>query len=985
MATTYGTIEGRLSVGIDVTMSPTTVTSSTASVTLTWKVYARSDSYGFNDPQTMTMSNALSATKNYTMVSDSGADVILLVGTWTQTVNTSYTATTTKTLVAAASGLFNGGTPSHSRAIIVPKRPPSVPSVPTAATVSLTSASTSLVDWNRASNADAAATIWTNVIVQRSTNGGAYSTVATLAGSASSWADSGLAVNTTYAYRVYASNASGSSATVDAGAVQTALVVPTVITPAAAATVTIPNPVLGGTMAAIAGGVLQKMEWELATNSGFTAGNKYVVESDGDLKASGATTESPSITALALTNGTWYIRGRVRTATGGIGPYSAGQSFTVNVPALTAPTTVTPAAASTVTLTRPLLGATIVADAAGRLQKAEWQLATNSGFTANVLNVIEPDADLRASGATSEYVTAPQGVSSVLATTWYVRARSVGNDGSVSAWTTGQSFTVTTVAPPAPTNPTPATGGPTVVSNTPTLGVTIAAASEGRLSKAQWDLATNTGFTTNLRTITESDADLTTAGATTEPVPFASKISQGTWYMRARQIDEYGQAGAYTATQTLIVSHPPAGVPQSPISDLMYQYTSPQPFTWLFTDSSPLDVQTAYQIIVENNSSGAVVLDTGKVVSATKSGSHVIPVGSKDVKLRWKIRLWDTDDVVGTYSSYGLFTLSDPPVVTITSPTAGAQLATGQPTFTWTNDGSTTQISRRIVVKRTSDDVVVHDSGTTSTALLSYVTPVVILENTVAYSVSITVTDQNGMSSTTTHNFTTVYQAPEVVHFVLDESMYDTRGYVNVDWSETAPDAFFVDWRLYRRPVESIDWELLQIITDPAVSYWRDWTASANIIYEYGVTQRAGRFGLVLESPTASTQSVVVEGEHYWLMNPFDESDNIRLSHVTGDSFSDEYEEDAMVVIGRGRKVNYGTRIGYSGSLTVQLRDDDFGTARSKRAHLQLLKDARTSYYMRTPFGDRFEVSLGNLSFTRVAGVGTAEFLDVTIPYSEVY
>lgn len=48
-------------------MSPSSVGSGTSSVALTWKVYARSDLYGFNDAQTMTMSNALSATKNYTM------------------------------------------------------------------------------------------------------------------------------------------------------------------------------------------------------------------------------------------------------------------------------------------------------------------------------------------------------------------------------------------------------------------------------------------------------------------------------------------------------------------------------------------------------------------------------------------------------------------------------------------------------------------------------------------------------------------------------------------------------------------------------------------------------------------------------------------------------------------------------------------------------------------------------------------------------
>jgi hypothetical protein len=983
MAITYGSIEGRLSVGIDVTMSPATVTKDTASVTLTWKVYARSDSYGFNDPQTMTLSNAISATKNYTMVSGTGDDVVLLVGTWTQTVSLSYSATVTKTLVAAASGLFNGGTPSHSRAFVVPKRPPQIPDAPLSAGVALASASSALVDWDRPSNYNSASDIWTNVIVSRSVNGGAYSTVATLAGSATSWTDTGLLTNTTYAYRVASKNVSGTSTAVDAGSVQTALVVPTAVTPASGASVVVPNPTLGGTMAAIAGGILQKMQWEIASDSAFTTNVRSITEPDADLKASGATTETPTVVNLALANGTWWIRGRVITATGGIGPYSTATSFTVTVPALTAPTTVTPAASSTVTTIYPTFGATIVADGSGRLKKAEWQIATDSGFTAGVRNLVEPDSDFRVSGATTEImVNDPLGAATG-SSTWYVRARSVGNDGSVSGWTAGQSFTVTKAAPPTPTGITPATGGSNVLTNTPTLGGILGVATEGRLQKLEWRLATDAGMSANLRTVTS--ADLTASGSVSALVPFANKLSQTTWYIQARAVDEYGHAGSYSAAHSFVVSHPPLAVPQSPINDQMYQYGATNTFSWLFTDTSPLDVQTAYQIVVENNATGAVVLDTGKVASSSLSGNHAIPAGSKDVKLRWKIKLWDTDDVAGNYSSYQLFTVSDPPVVTITSPTAGGSLTTGQPTITWTNDGSTVQASRRVVITRVLDGVVVADSGLANTSVLSYTTPTVVLENTLSYTVSVTVTDQYGMTSTTTHTFTTTYQAPDVVFFSVDETQVDTAGPVLIDWSQSAPDSFFVDWRLYRRQVESLEWEILQVITNPAITYWHDWTALSNTVYEYAVTQRAGRSGIVLESPKATTQSVVVEGGHYWLINPNDETDNVRLSHVTGDSFTDEYEEASMVIIGRGRKVNHGTRLGYAGTLTVQLRDDDFGTARSKRVHLQMLKDARTSYYMRTPFGDLFEVSLGNLGFGRVAGVGTSEYLDVTIPYAEVF
>jgi hypothetical protein len=222
------------------------------------------------------------------------------------------------------------------------------------------------------------------------------------------------------------------------------------------------------------------------------------------------------------------------------------------------------------------------------------------------------------------------------------------------------------------------------------------------------------------------------------------------------------------------------------------------------------------------------------------------------------------------------------------------------------------------------------------------------------------------------------------VTFTVDESGYDESGYVYVDWSGTAPDGFFIDWRVYRRPVLSIEWELIYVTNDAALRFYNDWTAQSGVDVEYAVTQTAGRFGAVLESPIVQTESRVVEGSHYWLINPYNESDNMRLSNVTDDGYTDEYEEADIILIGRGRKTNQGTRIGYNGTLTAQLRDDESSTARSKRIRLQAIRASQTAYLLRNPFGDILQVSLSNLQISRIPGVGTAEFVDVTIPYKEV-
>jgi hypothetical protein len=984
MSTTWGTTEISLQCGIDVSQSPATVTKDTASVTLTWTVYVKAY-YAFEDPQILTLSNALSTTKNYYLSAPDYPSVTTYkIGSWTQTVNTSYSGTVSKTLVAGISNVWNGATPGHSRTITIAKRPPQVPSPATSITAALSGTTTANISWVRPSNASSASNIWENVVVQRSVNGGAYSTLTTLAGTATSHQNTGLLANTTYTYRVYATNDSGSSTTVTSSTLQTTLPIPTSITPAQSATVTVPNPTLGGTFSTIVGGT-GKLEWQLATDNQFTTNYNVVTESDADLTASGTHTETVSIANLSLSNGTWYIRAHVVDNGGLDGPWSATQSFTVNVPALPAPTAVTPASGATVTTMRPTLGATITVDTAGRSSKAEWQLATNSGFTTNLRIVTEGSVDFRASGATTEVVPVDDQISMDLATTWYIRGRQIGNDGSVSAWTAGTSFTLSVTAPPTPTAITPATGGPTLVTNTPTLGATLGAATESRTTKAEWQIATDTGFTTNLRTVTQSDTKLRTSGATTEVVPTASKLTQTTWYLRARAIDQYGQAGSWSAYTTFVVSHPPTALTRTPANDATILYAATTPFGWTFTDLSSTDTQTAYQVIVERNDTGASVLDTGKVTSTANSANLAISSSYKDIKLRWKVRLYDNDNVVGAYSSYSLITLSDVPTVTITAPTEAQVLNSGQPTFTWTDDANTTQYSRRVVVVRTSDGVTVHDSGTTVTTSQSYTPPAPILENNGSYSVTITVTDTVGMSGSATANFSAQYLAPDSVTFLVDESNFDELGYVYIDWNQTTPDGFFVAWTVYRRPVMEITWDLIFSTTDAELRVYHDWVVPAAGIFEYAVTQSGGRYGSVVESPIVQTESRPLEGTHYWIINPLDETDNLRLSNVTADDYTDDYDEAELVIIGRGRKVNHGTRIGYTGTLNAQLRDDDNTSARQKRVQLQALKAARTTYYLRNPFGDLLEIAIGNLGISRLAGVGTAEFVDVTIPYREVF
>lgn len=108
------------------------------------------------------------------------------------------------------------------------------------------------------------------------------------------------------------------------------------------------------------------------------------------------------------------------------------------------------------------------------------------------------------------------------------------------------------------------------------------------------------------------------------------------------------------------------------------------------------------------------------------------------------------------------------------------------------------------------------------------------------------------------------------------------------------------------------------------------------------------------------------------------------LSSVVSDSYSDEYEESEFTIAGRGRFVERGDHLGIRGTLEVHIRDTPYKTARQYKKDLENLKEQNTVLSLRTPFGDIYRISAGNLGISRISGVGKSEFVDVSIPYAEV-
>lgn len=216
----------------------------------------------------------------------------------------------------------------------------------------------------------------------------------------------------------------------------------------------------------------------------------------------------------------------------------------------------------------------------------------------------------------------------------------------------------------------------------------------------------------------------------------------------------------------------------------------------------------------------------------------------------------------------------------------------------------------------------------------------------------------------------------------VDVAPYDTLGYVRVTWDNSDESAGWEAWRVYRRDnTISGSWVLVEEITVAAASYTvDDYLAPANRDLDWAVVEVTsgnveGSYTPVDGDPT---------GTNYWLIDNVASAQSFRLEHVTDDTFDDEYEEETLELIGRGRKKDFGTRWGWNGSLDCEFFAKNGKTALDQYLEIKTLKESQNEAYLRTPFGDVVKISIGKISYDRVPGVGTDHRLEANISYEEI-
>ena len=589
---------------------------------------------------------------------------------------------------------------------------------------------------------------------------------------------------------------------------------------------------------------------------------------------------------------------------------------------------------------------------------------------------------------------------------WFVRVKAKDFRETESDWGDTTSFSIVHAALPTPVVNNP---GPSSVKNTPYgyREATIQTTPPGeRYVGIEWQFCQNSNFTTgpvvswknnlvgryNAGTIGyTADPDATVEPGLNGPTVSTDDpdqyLKQGNWFVRARCVDVWDQAGAWSTPTSFSVSHPP--VVQQPWPSGGKAFDSEAfPVTWQFGDAWKGDTQSAYQVKVFDPASN-LLYDTGKVSSPFNTANVTINSSWKEQTLGLSIQLWDKDDVASSIWT-GNFRLSTAPFIHLNYPAPDEEVITGQPNLVWTVDYAPGQSQKAYHIAFIRRDTGVIE-WKTKTAVLSTDTfwnaPSVVLKNVSAYQLALTITDTQDLYTTLLRNFSTNYVRPPQLHCSAYDTNYEEDGYVTILWPATTVDPQFVEFRIYRKNIDiaGSEWEQIGSVADPEVWEFHDWSTSGPYHYRYSITQVVMLYGAFVESLQDEFGEVLqVQSSHYWLVVPNKEELNTKLYHITDDKYTSKVESNSHVIMGGGTRFVYGGPVGMEGSLSGQIKGASPITVKQARERIERIQFEMTWCYLRDPFGNYTKIAIGEVSIGRIPGVGTSEFVDIEIPYYEV-
>lgn len=436
-------------------------------------------------------------------------------------------------------------------------------------------------------------------------------------------------------------------------------------------------------------------------------------------------------------------------------------------------------------------------------------------------------------------------------------------------------------------------------------------------------------------------------------------------------------------------SAPSVGLVAPESYSLFDQTTDTITFSWSVNDPDDINVQAAYEAIIEENVAGATtkwmngsggVVTTQQIITSASTTTTITAgtLAATSNGYRWRVRSRDAHGAWGPFSSYNTFSVGARPSATVTAPVEGTTIVTNHPTIEWSysdadlNPGADFRV--RIYDKLGNalyDSGVVASlptiaSGSTGRWVLAYG-----LTDLTTYLASIQVKDSTGRWSnqSPTVQFTTWFDYP-TSPTVAASINADGSATVSITNNSTTPAVVFHS--LYRWKPSKSQYVLIASSLAPTSSY-TDYGTPANATFHYKVVSYTGS-GLSVETLSNNVIYELAGDSDGWSLVQDGVAYGIEVVDITSTTPapSEEFEP-----LGRERKVVVVfDHAGQEGELTVYVPSD----GRSIIGSIKTLIGNTKPLYLKSPFGDVLIVKLGTISQTDLVG-GAAR---LTIPYTEV-
>jgi len=694
-----------------------------------------------------------------------------------------------------------------------------------------------------------------------------------------------------------------------------------------------------------------------------------------------ANTISTSSKTISVTvNGTlglntltiYYWRARLKDSGGVWSPYSAGtDTFQINS-APSTPTSLSPTGNAVVTTQTPSFSGTSSDSDAGDYTKYVNIVVYKSSD--NSVAWSSGDVLLTANGAFS--VTS--GVSLALGTAYYWRAFTKDTFALSSSTSSSASFS-TFAGGASLTTPNDDTGTGWVKTLTPVLTFTTP--------------ASITSYT--IRIYDTSGALYRTIGPTSATGTSVSYTYAGTpslnWNNRYFWTAQYVASGVTSAESPQAMFHvnsSPVAVQIAPTDGQAVGTLDPS-FEIQFSDADLsaglADSPTKLEVEVTRVTDGVKMYDLEKTTGLTtgtntinKANSTVTagPGGAtltKEVIYRYRARYTDDSGTalsnLGEYSSYRNFKPTDGPVntsvVVQTSDLTSGAINKPNPVvqYTYTGFNSKAQIQSRVIIRNSTTNAVIYDSGFLVNAVTSGATATMsvaagYLVNTTSVIFDIISRDSDSVDSATASSptYTTNWTVPGGVDGV---SATVEDGSVVVRWDEST-DSLFSKYQVYRREYGTTGlWSTLGDVGSKLTTFYTDYTSAISKSYEYRVTQFVdyGASTLVESSFEEAITSVSNPSEDNWFIVPQGRADLAVELYAQSEDRQAPFQEEIFEPFGRDRKVVVRTaRYGVEGSFEAFIPSDEVA---SKMAKIDEIIALNTPVYLKDPFGAVLNVYLG--------------------------